>query len=49
MAPAIISLAENHLEWAKDYEYIGANNEFVHKSVKEDSRQDKEVKSWFDL
>ncbi len=46
---AIIDLAKHHQEWSKDYEYIGSNNEFVHKSVKADTTQDSEVKSWFTL
>ena len=45
----IKSLAKNHKEWAKDYEYIGANNEFVHHAVKNDVSQDAVVKSWFSL
>ncbi|WP_456441311.1 aminotransferase class V-fold PLP-dependent enzyme [Psychroserpens sp.] len=45
----IKSLAKNHKEWAKDYEYIGANNEFVHHAVKNDVSQDITVKSWFNL
>ncbi|MFK7780961.1 MAG: aminotransferase class V-fold PLP-dependent enzyme, partial [Psychroserpens sp.] len=46
---SIKALAENHIEWAKHYEYIGVNNEFIHKSIKNDTRQDTEVKSWFNL
>jgi len=46
---SIKSLAKNYEEWAKDYEYIGANNEFIHKAVKTDTSQDSEVKSWFKL
>ena len=46
---SIKSLAKNHKEWASDYEYIGANNEFVHHSVKNDVSQDTTVKSWFSL
>ncbi|WCO03460.1 aminotransferase class V-fold PLP-dependent enzyme [Psychroserpens ponticola] len=46
---SIKSLAKNHKEWAKDYEYIGTNNEFVHHKVKNDVSQDTIVKSWFKL
>ncbi|WP_431134787.1 aminotransferase class V-fold PLP-dependent enzyme [Psychroserpens mesophilus] len=46
---SIKSLAKNHKEWAKDYEYIVANNEFVHHAVKDDISQDATVKMWFDF
>jgi selenocysteine lyase/cysteine desulfurase len=46
---SIIALAKNHKDWAKDYDYIGANNEFVHHAVKNDVSQDVIVKSWFNL
>ena len=46
---SIKALAKNHKTWASDYEYIGANNEFVHKSAKEDTTQDSEVRSWFNF
>lgn len=46
---SIISLAKNHKEWAKDYNYIGSNNEFIHKAVLDDTAQDTEVKSWFSI
>ena len=46
---SIKSLAENHKEWANDYEYIGTNNEFIHHTVKDDVTQDTTVKSWFNL
>ncbi|WP_452221175.1 aminotransferase class V-fold PLP-dependent enzyme [Lacinutrix salivirga] len=41
------ALADNHREWANDYEYNKANNEFVHKTFipKEDTRVD----NWFNL
>ena len=42
-------LAKHHKEWALDYEYIGANNEFVHHLAKQDTSQDTAVKSWFTL
>jgi len=45
----IKSLAKHHKEWAKDYEYIGSNNEFVHHAVINDLSQDTKVKSWFNL
>ena len=46
---SIKALAKHHKEWASDYEYIGANNEFVHHLVKNDVTQDTTVKSWFSL
>ncbi|MBR9845512.1 MAG: aminotransferase class V-fold PLP-dependent enzyme [Algicola sp.] len=46
---SIKALAEHHKDWAKDYEYIGANNEFVHHAVKDDVSQDTTVKTWFSL
>ncbi len=44
---SIVALAKNHKEWAKDYEYNKANNEFIHKTFipKHDTR----VNDWFDL
>lgn len=46
---SIKALAENHKEWAKDYEYVASNNEFVHHAVQHDKTQDATVKSWFQL
>ena len=44
---SIKALAANHEEWAEEYEYIRASNEFVHKN---DSRKETEMaKSWFTL
>lgn len=43
------ALAKNHKEWAKDYDYIAATNEFVHKlTVLEDTFQ-LPVEEWFEL
>ncbi len=42
---SIKALAENHKEWATDYEYNFKTNEFVHENAK---LQEKEmVKGWF--
>jgi selenocysteine lyase/cysteine desulfurase len=42
---AIIDLAKNHEEWAKEYVYNSITNEFFHKNAQ---HQEKEmVKSWF--
>ncbi|MEY8849274.1 aminotransferase class V-fold PLP-dependent enzyme [Psychroserpens sp. XS_ASV72] len=46
---SIKALALNHKEWAKDYEYIGANNEFIHQALKDCKAQDTTVESWFEL
>ncbi|ESU20230.1 cysteine desulfurase [Flavobacterium enshiense DK69] len=44
---SIVALAENHKEWAKDYEYNKNSNEFLHKEA---SGKEKEmVKNWFSL
>ncbi|WP_054851367.1 aminotransferase class V-fold PLP-dependent enzyme [Olleya sp. ITB9] len=44
---SLIALAENHEEWAKDYEYNKANNEFIHKSFI--PKNDVRVSDWFEL
>jgi len=44
---SIIALAQNHKEWANDYEYNKANNEFIHKTFM--PKQDTRVNGWFDL
>ena len=31
---SIQKVAENHVEWGKDYEYKSAKNEFIHKTAK---------------
>jgi hypothetical protein len=42
---AIIALAGQHQEWAKDYDYIQSTNEFTHKQA---TNFEKElVDSWF--
>jgi selenocysteine lyase/cysteine desulfurase len=38
-------LAQNHKEWAKDYEYNSKTNEFIHKNAKHSEKE--MVKSWF--
>ncbi len=44
---SLTALAKNHSEWAKEYEYNKANNEFIHNTFipKSDTRVDE----WFDL
>ena len=42
---SIIAMAENHKNWAKDYDYNSLNNEFMHKNATA-SEQDL-VNSWF--
>ena len=42
---SLIALAENHEEWAKDYEYNKANNEFIHKTFV--PKNDVRVSDWF--
>jgi len=44
---SIIALAQNHEEWAKDYDYNKANNEFIHKTFM--PKSDTRVDSWFDM
>lgn len=44
---SIVALAKNHKEWAKDYDYNKANNEFIHKTFT--PKQDTRVNDWFDL
>ncbi len=47
---SIKALAENHVEWAKDYEYQGKTNEFIHKSLLSDLKQkDNTIDTWFKL
>lgn len=44
---SIKQLAENHTEWAKDYQYNPASNEFVHHSAR--PAENSMVKQWFRL
>ncbi len=44
---SIQGLAKNHKEWAKDYEYNKANNEFIHKTFI--PTQEVRVSDWFEL
>ena len=48
---SIQALAENHAEWATDYAYNKATNEFVHKSQVNSDTDDVKtmVSSWFEL
>lgn len=46
---SIIALANNHKDWAKDYEYSKCNNEFIHKSLIEKPSSDVNVDGWFNL
>ena len=45
---SIAQLAENHEEWAKDYDYDRFTNEFSHKSFSNALRH-KRVENWFEL
>lgn len=45
---SIKALAENHQEWAKDYDYDRYTNEFNHKSFSNALRHER-VESWFEL
>lgn len=45
---SIKALAENHQEWAKDYDYDRYTNEFNHKSFSNAPRHER-VESWFEL
>ncbi|WP_281847606.1 aminotransferase class V-fold PLP-dependent enzyme [Olleya namhaensis] len=44
---SLIALAENHVDWAKDYEYNKANNEFIHKTFV--PKNDVRVSDWFEM
>lgn len=44
---SIKALAENHTEWAKDYNYNNTSNEFAHKNAA--SFEDNRIKEWFTL
>ncbi|MFN3756132.1 MAG: aminotransferase class V-fold PLP-dependent enzyme, partial [Flavobacterium sp.] len=43
---AIVALAENHLEWSKEYQYDGKTNNFRH--VNEPTEIAEKVKGWFE-
>lgn len=45
---SIKALAENHIEWAEDYNYDKLTNEFAHKSFSVASRKDT-INNWFRL
>ncbi len=42
---SIKSLAQNHSDWSKDYQYNSKTNEFIHKEAK--NNEELMVKSWF--
>ncbi|MNE97936.1 hypothetical protein D3C80_1963730 [compost metagenome] len=44
---SIKSLAENHQDWAKDYDYNKNSNEFTHKKALHSEKE--LVKKWFDF
>ena len=46
---SIIELANNHKDWALDYEYSKCNNEFIHKSLLDKPCNDINVDAWFNL
>jgi selenocysteine lyase/cysteine desulfurase len=47
---SIKSLAKNHKEWSKAYDYQGKTNEFVHQSLANQSSSiDEVINSWFKL
>lgn len=43
------ALAKHHQEWALDYSYIRASNEFVHTTQLETTNSDTLIDSWFEL
>ena len=43
------ALAENHKEWAHDYQYMRDTNEFVHKSNLVEDKYELAVDDWFEL
>ena len=47
MADALKQLAENHIEWAKDYKYNPSVNEFYH--INHEPFEKTIIKNWFDL
>ncbi|NRB83489.1 MAG: aminotransferase class V-fold PLP-dependent enzyme [Winogradskyella sp.] len=46
---SILALAQNHKDWAKDYDYSRFNNEFVHKSLLHKPCDTSSIDDWFDL
>ncbi len=44
---AIRTLAENHVEWARDYRYCSRSNEFTHVAACERDGADARVEEWF--
>ena len=43
------ALAQNHKEWAKNYQYDGKNNEFIHESLINKKTDNSQLESWFTL
>ncbi|PNQ72605.1 selenocysteine lyase [Hanstruepera neustonica] len=46
---SIIELAQNHQEWAKEYDYDKCTNEFNHRSLVDTTEEDLTLKNWFKL
>jgi len=46
---SIVDLAENHTDWAKDYDYSKCNNEFVHNSMANVDCKATNLDDWFEL
>ena len=42
-------LAQNHIKWAKDYNYNKLNNEFIHSSLKDNDSMEIPISKWFEL
>nr|WP_321246021.1 aminotransferase class V-fold PLP-dependent enzyme [uncultured Psychroserpens sp.] len=43
------ALAQNHKEWAKNYQYDGKTNEFIHESLINKKTDNSQLESWFTL
>jgi hypothetical protein len=43
----IRALAQNHKEWANDYDYNPKSNEYLHKQAKHSEKE--LIKNWFTL
>ncbi len=46
---SIIALAKQHNIWANDYNYESTTNEFIHNALVDNSTDETQVNSWFDL
>ncbi|MEZ4802942.1 MAG: aminotransferase class V-fold PLP-dependent enzyme [Gelidibacter sp.] len=42
-------LADNHANWATEYNYVKCSNEFVHKSLSQSSFHETPINAWFEL